>query len=170
MTFDHGRILTNIYEVSIEAFNFFYESEVSYNYAQDESLSSCEFLSVQNGIPSEIIVSYQPGIGDMITYSCGDLGLDEKFVLRDGSNNIEKINYNNYGGSHPSYHEQTIFYEEQKLVGVGVVTETEAFGSYTTEITSTQYDYNSAGDLIFIEESSNGLRTLTREYQPIEIR
>jgi hypothetical protein len=180
LTFDHGRILTYVSEADIEFFNFLYESEVLYNYKEDETLSSCRFLSVQNGIPSEIIVSYQPDIGDETSYSCGDSGFDEKLVFRDDSNKIKKINYNTYGGSRPTRHEQTVFYEEEKLVGVFTESQTESDlnsdgliddgFSYTTEITSIQYDYNSAGDLSFIEESSDGLRTLTREYQPIEIR
>ena len=172
LTFDHGRRLTSMYEADIEAFNFYYESEISYNYAEDETLTSCEFLFIQNDIPSEVIVSYESEVGDTSTYSCGDLGADETIVLRDGDGDIESVIYNGYGGNLTVRNEQNIFYDEEKVVGI--FTETtrgnvnDSF--FTTEITSTQYDYNSAGDLIFIEESSDGLRILTREYQPIEIR
>ena len=172
LTFDHGRRLTSMYEADIEAFNFYYESEISYNYAEDETLTSCEFLFIQNDIPSEVIVSYESEVGDTSTYSCGDLGADETIVLRDGDGDIESVIYNGYGGDLIVRNEQNIFYDEEKVVGVFTETTRHNVNDsfFTTEISSTQYDYNSAGDLSFIEESSNGLRTLTREYQPIEIR
>jgi|GEM_PF-1794060 len=172
LTFDHDRKLTNIYEFNVEGLGFQYESEVLYHHAEDGTLTSCEFLIVQNGSQSQTIVSYQSEVGDTSTYSCGDLGADETIVLRDDDGDIESVIYNGYGGDLIIRNEQNIFYDEEKVVGVFTeTTRDNVNGSFfTTEITSTQYDYNSAGDLSFIEESSNGLRTLTREYQPIEIR
>ena len=136
------------------------------------SFYRCSLSRSRLSTTKEVIVSYEPEVGDTATYSCGDLGADETIVLRDGDGDIESVIYNSYGSNLIVRNEQNIFYDEEKVVGVFTeTTRDNVNGSFfTTEISSTQYDYNSTGDLIFIEESSNGLRTLTREYQPIEIR
>jgi len=136
------------------------------------SFYRCSLSRSRLSTTKEVIVSYESEVGDTSTYSCGDLGPDEKIVLRDGDGDIDSVIYNNYGSNLIVRNEQNIFYDEEKVVGVFTeTTRDNVNGSFfTTEISSTQYDYNSTGDLIFIEESSNGLRTLTREYQPIEIR
>ena len=136
------------------------------------SFYRCSLSRSRLSTTKEVIVSYESEVGDTSTYSCGDLGADETIVLRDGDGDIESVIYNSYGSNLIVRNEQNIFYDEEKVVGVFTeTTRDNVNGSFfTTEISSTQYDYNSTGDLIFIEESSNGLRTLTREYQPIEIR
>ena len=136
------------------------------------SFYRCSLSRSRLSTTKEVIVSYESEIGDTSTYSCGDLGADVTIVFRDGNDDIESVIYNSYGSNLIVRNEQNIFYEEGKVVGVFTeTTRDHDNGSFfSTVITSTQYEYNSAGDLSFIEESSDGLRTLTREYQPIEIR
>lgn len=171
-TYENGRKLSNNSEADIEAFELFVQFEIIYNYAEDDSPISCTFTSSQNEeVTDEFFISFEPEIGDMVTYSCGDLGFNETIVFRDEEDKVQTILYNVYiSSSWVERNEQTIIYDESQLVGILTESLTDQNGFISQTTSSSQYEYTDLDNLKFIEQSSDGLKTWTREHRSVEIR